>query len=75
MVDEYQRLDMNRRNAIRCTYCGHILESTYTHDFRTHTCEKMQEDLGPDAMIGVDGGPSYLRRIFSHEKAYEEVYE
>lgn len=66
---------MNKRNAIRCTYCGYVLESLHTHDFRVHSCEKMIEDLGPDAMIGVDGGPDYKRRIFSHKKAYEEVYE
>lgn len=39
-------------NKIRCKKCGDIIESTYTHDFRTCSC----------GAVSVDGGHSYLRR-------------
>ena len=39
-------------NKIKCRHCGDVIESTYTHDFRTCKCGK----------VSVDGGLSYLKR-------------
>lgn len=51
------------RNAIKCRYCGTVIESQFRHDFVTHVCEGMLRVRGENAMIGVDGGSFYLRRI------------
>lgn len=66
------------RNAIRCTFCGAVIESKHRHDYQLHTCQKMQEDWerreGLDrAIIAVDGGKDYKRRVFSHPSYFEEV--
>jgi hypothetical protein len=50
-------------NAIKCRHCGTIVESTFRHDFRTHSCPKMKEVSGKDAFIAADGGLAYARRI------------
>ncbi len=41
-------------NKIMCKKCGDIIESTYTHDYKTCKC----------GSVAVDGGHSYLRRCF-----------
>lgn len=40
-------------NAIICKYCGDLLVSRHTHDFKMCKC----------GSVGVDGGDSYIRRI------------
>jgi hypothetical protein len=47
------------KNAARCTYCGDIIESTHTHDFKWCSCKT----------IAVDGGHSYLKRSFKNSPA------
>ena len=42
------------RNIIKCNTCGDIIESVYTHDFKTCSCGR----------VSVDGGHDYLRRCF-----------
>lgn len=53
----YEGLEnMDRRikvNKAQCRNCGAVLESTYTHDYKTCECP---------SSIMVDGGKSYLRR-------------
>lgn len=52
---------MNRRiirNAIKCNTCGDIIESVYTHDFKTCSCGR----------VSVDGGHDYLRRCFKESQ-------
>ena len=52
---------MNRRiirNAIKCNTCGDIIESVYTHDFKTCSCGR----------VSVDGGHGYLRRCFKESQ-------
>lgn len=41
------------KNAVKCKRCGHVVESTYQHDFKFCTC----------GAVGVDGGHSYIRRV------------
>ena len=43
------------KNAIRCNFCGEIIESKYRHDYRECTCGR----------VAVDGGKDYLRRCFT----------
>ena len=61
------------RNSIKCTHCGFEMESTHRHDFRTHSCEGMQKHYGKDAIIAVDGGLSYLRRLYTNATSYFET--
>lgn len=44
-----------KTNKIKCNYCGDIIESEYTHDFKSCKCGK----------VSVDGGKSYLKRCFT----------
>ena len=41
------------RNMAQCRVCGDIIESKYTHDFKTCSC----------GAVSVDGGHEYLRRL------------
>ena len=40
------------KNAIKCNFCGDVIESTHVHDFKWYSCGK----------VAVDGGHDYLRR-------------
>lgn len=42
-----------KKNAIRCTKCGEVVESTSVHDFKWCSC----------GACAVDGGHMYLRRV------------
>ncbi len=53
------------RNRIRCRNCGDIIESCYTHDFKTCSCGR----------VAVDGGHDHLSRSFTSEEDYEELSE
>ena len=44
------------KNAIKCNHCGDVIESKYTHDFVTCSCET----------VSVDGGLSYCKRSFKN---------
>ena len=43
------------KNAIKCNTCGDVIESNFTHDFKTCSCGR----------VSVDGGHDYLRRCFA----------
>lgn len=60
-------------NEIVCSHCGFVLQSLYRHDFRTHSCEAMQTAYGPNAIIGVDGGLSYLRRVYTNFSSFDDI--
>lgn len=54
------------RNAIRCTRCGDVIESTHRHDFKFCSC----------GTVAVDGGLDYLRRSFKNGPGdWEELSE
>ena len=42
------------RNAIQCVHCRDVIESKYTHDFKSCKC----------GAVSVDGGLSYTKRSF-----------
>lgn len=52
-----------KRNAIKCNFCGDIIESEYTHDFKGCSCGRCY----------VDGGKSYLRRLADDPSYYTEL--
>lgn len=52
-------------NKIRCKKCGDIIESTYTHDFKTCKC----------GAVSVDGGTEYLRRCAEKLEDFEDLSE
>lgn len=52
------------KNCIRCKYCGDIIESKSTHDFKFCSCGK----------VAIDGGHSYLKRSGSPND-WEELNE
>ena len=45
-----------KTNKIKCTHCGDVIESAYTHDFKSCSC----------ATVSIDGGKSYLKRSFKY---------
>lgn len=54
------------RNAIKCNHCGEVVESKFTHDFKTCKCGR----------VYVDGGLEYLHRGWTDSEAdYEELSE
>lgn len=50
-------------NKIKCKFCGDVIESTFTHDYKTCSCER----------VAVDGGHEYLRRCFVEKDDYIEL--
>ena len=61
MVCEVQKII---RNAIKCNYCGDIIESLHRHDFKWCGCET----------VAVDGGKDYLKRTFTNSpNDFEEL--
>lgn len=46
------------RNAVQCLACDHTVESTHRHDMRWCPCKN----------VAVDGGRSYLRRVYSTDQ-------
>lgn len=52
-------------NKIKCNYCGDIIESEYTHDFKYCSCKR----------VFVDGGHEYMRRGFQKKEDYTELSE
>lgn len=53
------------RNAIRCNHCGDVIESKYTHDYKSCSCRN----------VAVDGGHDYLRRCAESHDDYTELSE
>lgn len=54
------------KNAIRCKYCGEVIESKSIHDYKYCSCKS----------VAVDGGHEYLKRSFKNTKDdYEELSE
>lgn len=51
-------------NKAKCLKCGDVIESRYEHDFVTCSC----------GHLSVDGGRSYLRRVFTDDD-WEELTE
>ena len=61
MVCEVQKII---RNAIKCNYCGDIIESLHRHDFKWCGCKT----------VAVDGGKDYLKRTFTNSpNDFEEL--
>lgn len=55
-----------KRNAIRCTHCGDVIESEHVHDFKWCSCHS----------VFVDGGREYLRRGFRDgESDFDDLSE
>lgn len=55
-----------KRNVIRCTHCGDVIESTHVHDFKWCSC----------GTVAVDGGKMYCKRSFMNSPAdFEELSE
>lgn len=50
-------------NCAKCLVCYQILYSNHRHDFNTCECGR----------LSVDGGHSYLRRLFTDRGSYEEL--
>lgn len=46
------------KNAIKCNYCGDVIESNHVHDFKYCKCKT----------VFVDGGLEYARRGFKNSK-------
>ncbi len=51
------------RNSAKCLNCNKHLVSTHRHDFVTCEC----------GSLSVDGGHSYVRRLFNKKENYEET--
>lgn len=49
------------KNKARCGACGDVVMSLHRHDFKSCRCQR----------LAVDGGQSYLRRVF--DGPYEEL--
>lgn len=63
MPDPSVKLDKRiRLNQVRCLQCGDLPVSLSDHDFRSCKCGN----------VSVDGGRSYLRRVFK-TKEWEEI--
>lgn len=56
-------MDKIIKNVIKCNNCNDIIESTYTHDFKTCKCGR----------VSVDGGLDYLKRCCKNEEDYTEL--
>ena len=52
------------KNAVQCTRCKEIIESTSVHDFRWCKCK----------CVAVDGGKEYLKRCGDMD-GYKELSE
>ncbi|SUP41112.1 DUF7695 domain-containing protein [Veillonella criceti] len=50
-------------NKIKCKFCGDVIESTFMHDYKTCSCQR----------VAVDGVHEYLRRCFVEEDDYIEL--
>lgn len=48
------RMERIKRNRIKCSHCGDIIESTHTHELKSCSCGR----------VSVDGGHEYVRRLF-----------
>ena len=53
------------RNSAQCLDCGDIIESLDRHHFATCSCGN----------LSVDGGQSYIRRVFQDESRYKDLNE
>ena len=51
------------RNAIKCNFCGQIIESKYRHEFKRCRCGR----------VAVDGGHDYLRRVYQKESDFTDI--
>lgn len=48
-------------SRIRCTKCGDVIQSNYTHDFKMCLCRS----------VGIDGGLEYMK-IIGNREDYED---
>lgn len=51
------------QNQVLCLKCGDTPYSSHTHDFKYCKC----------GSVAVDGGLSYLRRVFDEDSSYKEL--
>jgi hypothetical protein len=74
------------RNRARCAYCDVTLESIHVHDFRQHECvaagrisksydHDLKKELPAYPYFAVDGGHSYVKRVFGRKEDYVELSE
>ena len=55
-----------KKNVIKCTHCGDVIESTHVHDFKWCSCKT----------VAVDGGKEYAKRCFMNSpEDFEELSE
>ena len=55
-----------KRNVVKCTHCGDVIESESTWDFKWCSCGK----------VAVDGGKMYPKRCFTDSPAdFEDLTE
>ena len=55
-----------KRNIIKCTHCGDVIESVHVHDFKWCSCKT----------VYVDGGKEYCRRGFVNSpEDFEDLSE
>lgn len=64
-VDPDDPKQQERPNAARCLVCGDLLYSRHHYDFKTCCCGR----------LSVDGGPDYIRRVWSDIAGVEETTE
>ena len=50
-------------NKIKCRYCGDVIESTSTHDFKTCKC----------GACSIDGGLEYLKRSSANPNDFHDL--
>jgi hypothetical protein len=53
------------RNIAQCLLCKDIIESVHRHDTRWCSCGE----------IGVDGGKSYIKRMYKNDPTWVELSE
>lgn len=53
------------RNIAKCLLCGETIESKYRNNYVSCSCGN----------LAVDGGTSYLRRVYGKQSTWEDLSE
>ena len=51
------------RNAIRCKFCGDVIESETVHDFKFCSCKTVAVDGGHEYLAAASKTPRKISRI------------
>ena len=51
------------RNAIRCKFCGDVIESELVHDFKFCSCKTVAVDGGHEYLAAASKTPRKISRI------------